>query len=139
MSNLIYLLILFPVVVFAQEQPGMRPNMSIDMQEMQRNMQQMDMGKMQEAMECMKKIDQSEFEGLKREGEKIKAEVGALCKSGKRNEAQDKAMAYGKEMMSRPELMKMRECSKMMAGMMPKMPFERIEEENKNSHVCDNY
>ena len=139
MKNLICLLIFFPVVVFAQKQPGMPPNMTMDMQEMQRNMQQMDMGKMQEAMSCMKKIDQSALEGLKKEGEKIKAEVGTLCKSGKRNEAQEKAMAYGKEMMSRPELVKMRECGKMMAGMMPKMPFERIEKETKNSHVCDDY
>ena len=139
MRNLIYLLILFPVVGFAQEQPGMPPNMPMDMEKMQRNMQQMDMGKMREAMACMKNIDRSALEGLKAEGEKIKAEIGALCKSGNRNEAQDKAMAYGKEMMSRPELMKMRECGKMMAGMMPKIPFEHIEEESKNSHVCDNY
>ena len=139
MRNLIYLLILFPVIVFAQEQPGMPPNMPMNMEEMQRNMQQMDMGKMQEAMACMKNIDRSALEGLKKEGERMKAEVGALCKNGKRNEAQDKAMAYGKEMMSRPELMKMRECGKMMADMMPKMPFEHIEEKNKNSHVCDNY
>ena len=139
MRNLIYLLVLFPIIVFAQEQPGMPPNMPMNMEEMQRNMQQMDMGKMQEAMACMKNIDRSALEGLKEEGERMKAEVGALCKNGKRNEAQDKAMAYGKEMMSRPELMKMRECGKMMAGMMPKMPFEHIEEENKNSHVCDNY
>ena len=139
MSNLIYLLIIFPVLVFAQEKPGMLPNMPMDMEKMQRNMQQMDMGKMQEAMACMKNIDRSALEGLKEEGEKVKAEVGALCKSGKRNEAQDKAMAYSKEVMSRPELMKMRECSKMMAGMMPKMPFERIEKETKNSHICDDY
>ena len=55
MRNLIYLLILFPVIVFAQEQPGIPPNMPMNMEEMQRNMQQMDMGKMQEAMACMKK------------------------------------------------------------------------------------
>jgi len=123
MRNLIYLLILFPFVVFAQEQPGMP----------------MDMEKMQEAMACMKNIDRSALEGLKEEGQKMEAEVGALCKSGKRDEAQDKAMAYGKEMMNRPELIKMQGCSKMMAGMMPEMPFEHIEEETKNSHVCDNY
>ena len=139
MRNLIYLLILLPVIVFAQEQPGMPPNMPMNMEEMQRNMQQMDMGKMQEAMACMKNIDRSALEGLKEEGKRMKAEVGVLCKNGKRDEAQDKAMAYGKEMMSRPELIKMRECGKMMAGMMPKMPFEHIEEEKKNSHVCDNY
>jgi hypothetical protein len=139
MRNLIYLLIFSPVVVFAQKQPGIPPNMPMDMEKMQRNMQQIDMGKMQEAMECMKNIDRSALEGLKEEGEKMKAEVGSLCKSGKRDEAQDKAIVYGKEMMSRPELMKMRRCGKMMAGMMPEMPFEHIEEEAKNSHVCDGY
>ena len=127
MRNLIYLFILLPIGIFAQEQQGMRPNMP------------MDMGKMQKAMACMKNIDRSALEGLREEGEKLKAEIGALCKSGKRNEAQDKAMVYGKEMMSRPELIKMRECGKMMAGMMPEMPFEHIEKESKNSHVCDNY
>ena len=139
LRDLIYFLILFPVVVFAQEQPGVPPNMQMDMERMQRNMQQMDMGKMQEAMACMKSIDRSTLEGLKEEGEKMAAEIGALCKSGKRAEAQNKAMEYGKEMMSRPELMKMRECGKMMGGMMPKMPFEHIEEEAKNSHICDKY
>ena len=102
-------------------------------------MQQMDMGKMQAAMACMKNIDRSALEGLKEEGKKMEAEVGSLCRSGKRNEAQDKAMAYGKEMMSRPELMKMRECGKMMAGMMPEMPFKHIDEGSKNGHICDNY
>ena len=135
MRNLIYLLILFPVVVFAQEQPGM----PMDMEKMQRNMQQMDMGKIQKAMACMKNIDRSALEGLKEKGEKMKAEVDSLCKNGKRDEAQDKAMAYGKEMMSRPELMKMRECGKMMAGMLPKMPFEDLEEMGKDRHVCDDF
>lgn len=97
----------------------------------------MNMGKMQKAMACMKNIDRSALERLKKEGEKMKVEVGELCKSGKRNEAQDKAMAFSMEMMSRPEVRKMRECGKMMAGMMPEMPFENIEKETKNSHVCD--
>lgn len=140
MRHLIYILILFPVVVFAQGQPGMPPNMQqMDMEKMQRQMQQMDMGKMQEMMACMKGIDRSALEGLEVEGKQMEAEVGVLCRSGKRDEAQDKAMAYGKEMMSKPELKKMRECGKMAAGMMPQMPFENIEEENKNRHVCDDF
>ena len=137
MRNLIYLFLLFPVVVFAQEQPGMPPNMPMDMEKMQRHMQQMDMGKMQEAMACMKDIDHSALEGLEEEGKKMKAEVEAMCRSGNRDGAQDKAMEYGKEIMNRSEMKKMRECSKMMAGMMPKMPFENLEEEGKNRHICD--
>ena len=145
MRYLFFMFVLLPGVAFAQGQPGMPPNMPMDMekmqrmQEMQRNMQQMDMGKMQEAMACMKDIDRSALEGLEEEGKKIEAELGALCKSGNRDEAQDKAMAYGKEMMSRPEIKKMRECSKLAAGMLPKMPFEDFEEKTKNQHVCDDF
>ena len=139
MKKLICLLVLFPVVVFAQEQPGVPPNLRMDMEKMKRNMQQMDMGKMQQAMACMKNVDRSALERLKGEGRKMEAEIGALCKNGERDEAQNKAMAYAKEMMGRPEIIKIRECSKMMAGMMPQMSFERIEEKAKNSHVCDGY
>ena len=127
MRKLIYLLILFPVVVFAQKQPGMPPHMHMDMM------------KMEEAMACMKNIDQSALEGLREEGEKMKAEISALCKSGEREEAQDKAMAYGKEIASRPELLEMRKCGKMMESMMSGLPFQHIEKETKNSHICDDF
>ncbi|MEX2492605.1 MAG: hypothetical protein WD425_12670 [Nitrospirales bacterium] len=109
------------------------------MEQMQRNTQPMDMGKMQEAMACMKDIDQSALKGLEEEGEKMNAEVEAMCRTGNRDAAQEKAMEYAKEMMNRPELKKMRECSKMMAGMMPKMPFENLEEESNNRHICDEF
>jgi len=46
MRHIIFILILFPVVAFAQGHPNMSPNMPMDREQMQRNMQQMDMGKM---------------------------------------------------------------------------------------------
>ena len=96
MRFLMLSLVLFPMVVFAQGHLGMSPNMSQkDMEQLQRNMQQMDMGKMQEAMACMKGIDRSSLEGLEEEGKKMEAEVAALCRNGKRDEAEDKAMEYG--------------------------------------------
>ena len=137
MRFLIYILILFPVVVFAQHNPEMPPNMQKDMRQMQRNMQQMDMGKMQEAMACMQNIDQSGLKDLEREGKKMQLEIRSLCKSGNRDEAEAKAMAFGKDMMNRTEIKKMRECSKLAAGMLPKMPFEDFEKKYKNRHVCD--
>ena len=82
MRNLIYLLLLFPVVVIAQSHTETPPNMPMDTEKMQRNMQQMDMGKMQEAMACMKNIDRSALEGLDQEGKIIEAELGLLCRSG---------------------------------------------------------
>ena len=134
MRFLILILVLFPLIAFAQGQPGM-PQM--DMEKMQKAMQQMDIGKMQEAMACMKDIDQSALEGLEKEGKKIEAELDSLCKSGNREEAQSKAMGYAAEMMSRPELIKIRECSEIAAGMLPQMPFDNFEEEMKDKHVCD--
>lgn len=139
MRFLIYIFILFPVVALAQHNPEMPPNMQKDMGQMQRNMQQMDMGKMQEAMACMKNIDQSGLKDLEQEGKKMEAEIGGLCKSGNRDEAEAKAMAFGKDMMNRTEIKKMRECSKLAAGMLPKMPFEDFEKKNQSRHVCDDF
>ncbi len=114
------------------------PNME-RMQEMQRHMQNMDMGQLQEAMACMKNIDMSVVKGLEAEGKKMEAEVDALCKSGNRDGAQDKAMEYAMEMRKRPELQKMQECGKMAAGMLPKGVFDDLVEEGKNRHVCDDF
>jgi len=136
MKLTIAIFVLFPLVTFAQGNPN-RPQM--DMEQMQRNMQQMDMGKMQEAMACMQNIDMSALKGLEEEGKKIEAELDALCKSGNRDGAQDKAMEYAKEMRNRPELQEIQECGKMAAAMMPKMAFEDLVEEGKNRHVCDDF
>ncbi|GJL65999.1 MAG: hypothetical protein NPIRA05_09700 [Nitrospirales bacterium] len=127
MNKLIYLLLLFPVVVYAQSDPGMPPH------------RQMNMEQMQKAVACMEGLDRSAFEELDQIGQKIKAEIGSLCKSGKRDEAQDRAMAFAKEMMNRPEMKKMQECGKLAAGMMPKMPYETLQEMGKDRHVCDDF
>ncbi|GJL62727.1 MAG: hypothetical protein NPIRA04_13810 [Nitrospirales bacterium] len=137
MKKLIYLLILFPVVVYAQSQQGMPPQMN--MEQMQRNLGQMDMEQLQKAAACMENLDLSMMDGLEKEWKQMEAEIGSLCQSGKRDEAQNRAMKYAREMMSRPEMRKMQECSKLAAGMMPKMPYEKIEEMGKNQHVCDDY
>ncbi len=149
MRHMLVLVLLLPVTVFAQGNsempPNMPPSMPMDrekmqrMQEIQKNMQNMDMGKMQEAMACMKTIDRSALKGLDEEGKKIEAELKGLCRSGNRDEAQDKGMEYAKEMMSKPELQKMRECGKLAAGMLPKMGFEDLMEEGKDRHVCDDF
>ncbi len=141
MRILLFMILFFPIVAFAQEQSGMpqnMPNME-RMQKMQRAMQQMDMGKLQEAMACMKNIDMSVVKGLETEGKKIEADLDALCQSGNRDGAQDKAMEYAMEMRDRPELQKLQECGKMAQGMFPKGAFEDLLEEGKNRHVCDDF
>ena len=39
--------------------------------------------------------------------------------------------------MAMPAMQKMRECSELMRGMLPKMPFDNFEEEFKNKNICD--
>ncbi len=145
MKHIIALCVLFPAVVFAQGRPDVPPNMPMDseqmrrMEQMQRKMQQMDMGKMQEAMACMQTIDRSAMERLKQETEKVRAELVTLCRSGNRDEAQEKAKVYAHDLMARSEMQKMKECGKLAAGMFPKMPFQDFEERSKTQHVCDDF
>ena len=100
-----------------------------------------DMTKMLEqamkAQACMQDIDTSEFEKLEQEGKKMEADIKTLCASGKRDQAQEQAIAYSNEMMALPAMQKMRECSELMRGILPKMPFDNFEEEFKNKNICD--
>ena len=127
MRKQIWILIIFlaPAIVSAQSNSGM----SEDMKKM--------MEQATKAQACMQDIDTSEFEKLEQEGKKMEAEIRVLCDSGKREKAQDQAIAYSKEMMALPSMQKMRECSELMRGMLPKMPFDNFEEEFKNKNICD--
>ena len=127
MRKLILMLALSVVPTFALAQSN--SGMSEDMMQM--------LEQAQKAQACMEEIDTSEFDRLEQEGAKMEQEIDALCASGKREQAQDKAIAYSKEMMAMPAMQKMRECSEMMRGMLPDMPFDNFEEEFKNKNICD--
>ena len=117
---------LIPVVVFAQNPMGM------NQQDMEKMMQQM-----QKAQACMEKVDKSVFEGLEQKQKQFEAEMKSLCSNGKRGQAQDKAIAYAKDMMSNPSIKQMRKCGEMMQGMMQKMPFIEQDTDYSSQHVCD--
>ncbi|MCP4007908.1 MAG: hypothetical protein GY726_00175 [Proteobacteria bacterium] len=125
MQKMILTLVFVPAFAMAQSNSGM----SEDMMKM--------MEQAQKAQECMQDIDTSELERLEKEGNKMEAEIKTLCNSGKRDQAQDQAIAYSKEMMAMPAMQKMRECSELMRGMLPEMPFDNFEEEFENKNICD--
>lgn len=131
MNKLITLsLMLLPALAFAQQN---FQNMSQeDMQKMMANMQKM--------QACMQGVDQQELEAFSQRGQQMEQEVRKLCAAGKRDEAQSKAMAFGKEVMANQAMKQMTKCGEMMAGMMPKLPFlEQVKEEKmKSTHICDN-
>jgi hypothetical protein len=84
-------LLLLPVMTIAQNYPGMgegdTQNMMLQMQKMQT---------------CMQGVDQSQLQAFEQRASKIEAEVKSLCASGKRDDAQQKAMAFGQEVVGNP-------------------------------------
>lgn len=121
------------LAAFILAAPAMAQNVqNIDQQDMQLIMQQV-----QEMQTCMADIDQNELKALETRSKKFEAEVTSLCDAGKRDAAQDKAMAFGKEVAAAPAMQMMKKCSEKMVGMMPNMSIPDIESELKNKNVCD--
>lgn len=115
----VVLVILMPVLAIAQNVPGMN---EADLQKMEA---------------CMKNVDEAKLEELEQRSSKIEAEVKSLCASGKRAEAQAKAMTFAQEMAKNPTLQAMSKCGEMMKGMMPKVPFTDQGKVPSGRHVCD--
>jgi hypothetical protein len=122
------LLLIVPVVAGAQNYQNMS---EADMQKMMQQMQQ--------AQACMASVDQSELKKFEQRTNQMEASVKALCASGKRDEAQQEAIAFGREVASTPAMQKMQECSKMMQGAMPGMPtpHDYAGSEGDTKHICE--
>jgi hypothetical protein len=120
--------LIFPVMAIAQNYPGMSGS---DMQNMMLQMQKM--------QACMQSVDQSRLKVYEQQANKVEAEVKSLCASGKRDEAQQRAIAFSQEFTGDPDVRKMMECTKMMSSAMPKMPFmdQANEPGDSDKHICD--
>ena len=125
------LAMLLPLTASAQNYPGMGGMSESDMQNM---MQQA--GKMQA---CMEGIDQTRMKALEQQASMVEARVKSLCTDGKRDDAQQEAVTFAREMSSDPEIQKIMECSKMMSDMLPKIPFadQASGSDTSAGHVCD--
>ena len=106
----------------------------------QQDMQNM-MGQMQEMAACMQTVDQNEVEALDKESKIFEAEMKELCNDGKRDEAQNRAIAYSRKVMSSQAFTTIRKCTEnmpaSMRGMMPNMDPEEIAKDYSKHHVCD--
>ena len=125
------LVILFmPLTVFAQDFSGFDP------QQMQGMMQ-----KAQEMQSCMQNIDQAEMKALEQQGKQMQAEVKKLCADGKRDQALDKAIAYGKEMAKSSAIQEMKKCGEKMQEMMPELSqfAKDYSSDSSDGHICNNW
>jgi hypothetical protein len=130
-ASAIILLLLMPMVAVAQIYQNMSEE---DMQKMMQQAQKM--------QSCMQNIDQAKLEAIDQRSSEIFANIDSLCASGKRDEAQAKAISYGKELAKDPTMQAMRKCSEMMSGemmqgMMPKTPLMDLDKDLSSRHVCD--
>ena len=91
----------------------------------------------QKMQECMQSIDPSVMETMQREGQAFASKIDALCAAGKRDEAQDQAMAYGKEIAASSEFKQVRKCGEMMRGVSMESQVPMPEDLEKGLHVCD--
>ena len=119
----IVLLLLLPIVAMAQNYQGMS---EADMQNM-----------MQEMQACMQNVDQNKLKALEQRSNQFEAEMKSMCASGKRDEAQAKAIEFGMEINSDPTIQAMRKCGEIMKGMMPMMPIVKQDKDFSKHHVCD--
>lgn len=127
MKTLLFLVVLlFPTLLVAQNPLNMN---QADMQNMMLQMQQM--------QKCMESIDQSELDMLQKRSEEFKQNIDALCVQGKRNQAQQEAIRFGKEMATNPSMIKMQECGKLAQGMASHMPQLFDDKDYSQKHVCD--
>lgn len=125
MKNLfVTILLLIPAAAMAQDM----------------NQQNM-MAEMQKLGECMQSIDQQELEALGNDADKFEAEVKGLCKDGKRDKAQKKAIVFSKKMMNSSAIKELRKCTENVSAsvksMMPDMGTEEMTKDFSNRHVCD--
>ena len=130
-TSVIILSLLFPLTCFAQNYQGMS---EADMQKMMQQAQKM--------QSCMQNIDQAKLKAIDQRSSQILAKIDSLCASGKRDEAQAKAISYGKEMAKDPTMQAMKKCGEMMSseimqGMMPKTPLMDLDKDLSSRHVCD--
>ena len=129
--SVVILLLLLPMVAVAQNYQNMSEE---DMQKMMQQMQKM--------QSCMENIDQAELEALDQRSSQMQKKVKSLCARGKRNEAQETAISFGKEMAKDSTMKSIKKCSEMISGemlegMMPKMPIMNLEKDLSSRHVCD--
>lgn len=99
------------------------------------------MAQMQEFSACMSSIDQNELKALEKDTTQFEVKMKGLCKDGKRDEAQERAIDFSKKMMNSSTLKTMQKCTKKMSAsmkkMMPDMNPEEIAKDYSNRHVCD--
>ena len=122
MNKLLLILALFSLSVSAQQFQGMNMGNEGEMRIMMESMHKM--------QACMATIDKKELKTIQQKAEKLGRETQALCKKGKRSQAQQKATDTLNKFKNNPFVIKIKECTDILKSM-------SSEDEITEAHVCD--
>jgi uncharacterized protein YbaA (DUF1428 family) len=126
-NTVFYLILLLPLTSFAQNFHGM------DEAEIENLFQ--DMEKQFES--CMENVDEGKMNEFEQRSQAFENEVKALCAAGKRDEAEKKAVSFGKEIASDPTMQQIQKCNKMMDSVLSKLDYNMKDVAIEDRHVCD--
>jgi len=112
--------------VLAQAGNGMSEEQAQQRMEQARKMQQ-----------CMADIDQGRLEALSTKAKSMQQKIRELCAAGERDQAQEVAVKYGKEISDSAVMQEMKKCSEMAKGLMRMPMMSELQKDPANGHVCD--
>ena len=126
-NTVFFLILLLPLTSFAQSYHSM------DQAEIENLFQDIET----KYGSCMENIDEEKMQEFEQRSQEFDNEVKALCAAGKRDEAEKKAAAFGKEIASDPMMQQIQKCNKMMESMLSKMDYNLKDADIDDRHVCD--
>ena len=86
---------------------------------------------------CMTRLDPRAMAAMRARGERISAEIQALCRAGRRDEAQARAVAFGQEMAKSSAMAGLEECGGPLAALVPGALAGMAGDGSDELQVCD--
>ncbi|MEX2517325.1 MAG: hypothetical protein WD572_10545 [Gammaproteobacteria bacterium] len=100
-------------------------------------MQQM-MQQAEQMQKCMTRVDESELEIFGARAEVMEQEINALCDAGQRDQAQQLALEYGKQISNSNVMQELKQCGDMAQVLLEQLPgLSAQTAEADDLHVCD--
>ena len=86
---------------------------------------------------CMNQLDAAATRALRARSEQVTNEIERLCRAGKRDEAQARAVAFGREMADSPAMGNLQECVGPLGALLPAALASLNGNASDELQVCD--
>lgn len=98
---------------------------------------QMLLNQAQDIEGCMSQLDAAATRDLRARSEQVTADIERLCQYGKRDEAQAKALAFGREMADSPAMENLQQCVGPLGALLPAALASLNGDMSDELQVCD--